>query len=633
MVAIVPLAFLTGYSIVRFEKAIDRELARRLDGNAREIASMVQEFHANLNSRRDRVSSSPGFVYNLSTNQISDLSIECANWLRGDLSSELSVFSRSGRMLFSLTKLVTGEVKQVNPPPGSAIFISEDNLKTMQANREYSFLEANQKGRLSLILLSKILNSSGKIAGYTEQIVGIDKDFLAGLKARLNVELMFLRNNGSVIVSTNPDFYEYQKDYFSRFMEGREASHFELTVRNNPFEFILYPLQWGKSHFFVALGASKGDSRSVLRGVNYAFYTVVGAVVTLLVVIILLISNSILKPLEDLVEAARSLPYSDSLVEIPIKTDTEIGLLGESFNEMSRQILRVRSELKAKIVELEAANSEIKNAQTQLVHSSKMSSLGQLVAGVAHELNNPISFIYSNMTHLREYSEHLLKLVDQAEHNPEEFKKLKDQIDIEYIRQDLPKLVSSCEDGARRVRDIVVGLRNFSRLEEAKLKEMDVHESLDNTLRLLTGELKNRIDVVKDYGDVPWVMCYASQMNQVFMNILSNAAQAIQGTGQIHIKTWQNFSKDEKKMVSINIRDSGQGIAPKDLDKIYDPFFSTKGVGQGTGLGLSITYGIIQNHGGRIDVESELGKGTCFTVTVPVEPNLKDIDKPLTTKA
>ena len=210
--AIVPLAFLTGYSIVRFEKAIDRELARRLDGNAREIASMVQEFHANLNSRRDRVSSSPGFVYNLSTNQISDLSIECANWLRGDLSSELSVFSRSGRMLFSLTKLVTGEVKQVNPPPGSAIFISEDNLKTMQANREYSFLEANQKGRLSLILLSKILNSSGKIAGYTEQIVGIDKDFLAGLKARLNVELMFLRNNGSVIVSTNPDFYEYQKD-------------------------------------------------------------------------------------------------------------------------------------------------------------------------------------------------------------------------------------------------------------------------------------------------------------------------------------------------------------------------------------------------------------------------------------
>jgi two-component system NtrC family sensor kinase len=629
--AIVPLAFLTGYSIVRYEKAIDKELARRLEGNAREMASMMQDFHTSLAARRDRVTSGSGFVYSLGTNQTDELSQDMANWLRSDMAAELSVFSRNGRLLFTQTKTATGEIRQLNPPAGSAIYISEENLKLMQANKDYSFIETNQRGRLSLILLSKILNSSGKIAGYTEQLIGVDREFLASIKSRLNVELILLRNNGSVVVSTHNDFYEYQKEFFTPFLEAKGATTFDMTVRSNPYEFILYPLQWGKTDFFIGIGASKGESRAILKGVNYAFYTVVGAVIVLLIVIILIISNSILRPLEDLVAAAQSLPYSDNLVEIPVKTDTEIGVLSESFNEMSRQILRIRSELKAKIAELEAANSEIKNAQTQLVHSSKMSSLGQLVAGVAHELNNPISFIYSNMTILKEYSEKLLELADAAEKDPETLGRLKQELDVDYIRQDLPKLVASCEDGARRVRDIVLGLRNFSRLEEAKLKEMNVHESLDNTLQLLSGEIKNRIEVVKNYGEIPPVLCYASQMNQVFMNILSNAAQAIRGPGHIWISTRTELTKDGQPGVAISIQDSGAGIEPKDLDKIYDPFFSTKGVGQGTGLGLSITYGIIQNHGGEIVVKSELQKGTEFTIVVPVRPDLSRMDKPLTT--
>jgi two-component system NtrC family sensor kinase len=178
-------------------------------------------------------------------------------------------------------------------------------------------------------------------------------------------------------------------------------------------------------------------------------------------------------------------------------------------------------------------------------------------------------------------------------------------------------LISSCEDGARRTRDIVLGLRNFSRLEEAKLKEIDLHEALDNTLNLLSGELKNRIQVHKNYGKLPLVSCYASQINQVFMNILSNAAQAIEGSGNIWILTKSFSGQNGKEMVSISIQDSGKGMSSQVMEKIFDPFFSTKGVGQGTGLGLSISYGIIENHGGDIQVKSQLGIGTEFIITIP----------------
>jgi two-component system NtrC family sensor kinase len=628
--AIVPLAFLTGFSIVRYEKAIDRELARRLEGNAREMAAIIKDFSSALLQKRDRVTSAPGFVYSLSANQTEDLSQNASNWLRGDVAAELTMFNRDGRMLFSQIKSSNGEIKQLSPPPKSAIFISEENLKLMQNSRDYSFIEANQKGRLSLILLSKIMSANGKLVGYSEQLVGLDKDFLSAIKSRLGVELVLIRSNGSVIASTHNDFYEYSKEFFLPYIENPNSPTFDVTVRAVPYEFIMYPLQWGRTRFYVAMGASKSESRAVLRGVNYAFYTVVGAVILLLIVIILIISNSILKPLEDLVAAARNLPYSDKLTEIPVKSDTEIGLLSESFNEMSRQIIRVRGELRAKITELESANSEIKSAQAQLVHSSKMSSLGALVAGVAHELNNPISFIYANMGHLKDYSDRLMKFADAAQQSPATLVKLREELEIDYIEKDLPKLIASCEDGSRRVRDIVLGLRNFSRLEEAKLKQIDVQESLENTLRLLSGETKNRIEVIRNYGQVPRVTCYESQMNQVFMNILSNAVQAIVGNGRIWISTRPENTKEGRPGVAISIQDSGQGIEPKDLDKIYDPFFSTKGVGQGTGLGLSITYGIVQNHGGEIRVSSAVGEGTEFTVIIPQEPDPSNLDKALT---
>jgi two-component system NtrC family sensor kinase len=162
-----------------------------------------------------------------------------------------------------------------------------------------------------------------------------------------------------------------------------------------------------------------------------------------------------------------------------------------------------------------------------------------------------------------------------------------------------------------------VGLRNFSRLEEAKLKEIDIHQAIDDTLNLLTGEIKNRIQIIKKYNQLPRVTCYASHINQVFMNLLSNAAQAIVGNGNIWIATKQT-TKNGEPFVEVSFQDSGKGMSDEVIEKIFDPFFSTKGVGQGTGLGLSISYGIVQKHGGEIRVKSQPGIGTEFTVLLPV---------------
>ncbi|MEO0336938.1 MAG: ATP-binding protein, partial [Pseudomonadota bacterium] len=302
-------------------------------------------------------------------------------------------------------------------------------------------------------------------------------------------------------------------------------------------------------------------------------------------------------------------------VKIESDNDTELGMLVDSFNEMSEKIHRSQKDLKDKISQLESANLQIKETQARLIHSGKMASLGQLVAGVAHELNNPIGFIYSNMTHLREYSEKLVDLVGVAEKDSASLSSAKEDADFDYIVEDMPRLITSCEDGARRTRDIVLGLRNFSRLEEAQLKEVNIEDSLKNTLHLLTGELKNRIQVVEEFSGIPEVTCYPSQLNQVFMNILSNAAQAIEGEGTITIRT-KEMSAGQ---VSVEIEDTGKGMDDETRVKIFDPFFTTKGLGTGTGLGLSISYGVIQKHNGEIKVESEPGNGTKFTILLPTE--------------
>ncbi|WP_394777556.1 PAS domain S-box protein [Undibacterium sp.] len=270
------------------------------------------------------------------------------------------------------------------------------------------------------------------------------------------------------------------------------------------------------------------------------------------------------------------------------------------------------------------AESELKAAQTRLAQAEKLASIGQLAAGIAHEINNPLGYVNSNLTVLSRHSNKLLQLLDayrsvemQLDPNLTASKRLqavKAGIDVNYVRADLIEVVADAREGICRVSKIVQSLKDFSRMEQQALcVPADLHQALDSTLSMASNEIRYKADVVKDYGDLPLVECVIGEISQVFMNLLVNAAQALETRGVITILT-----RHYGAVVTIAISDNGSGISAENAGRIFDPFFTTKPVGQGTGLGLAISYGIVQKHGGSIELTSEEGKGSCFTVTLPV---------------
>lgn len=283
--------------------------------------------------------------------------------------------------------------------------------------------------------------------------------------------------------------------------------------------------------------------------------------------------------------------------------------------------MNLENQVIERTMQLQETLQKLKSAQAQLVQSEKMVSLGQLVAGIAHEINNPIGAIYANMPPLIEYIDDIKGTVEIAENNLDEIglkilTEHKAQIDYEFVVDDLGNLLNSQKQAADRIRNIVLSLRNFSRLDQGDVKTVLLEEGIDSTLQMLVHNYKNRIVIEKDYTLNEMVECYAGEMNQVFMNILANAIQAIQGTGSIFITT----AKVNENAV-ITIADTGMGM-PEDVKaKIFDPFFTTKDVGEGTGLGLSISYGIIEKHHGTLTVESNQSAenhGTRFIIAIPI---------------
>ena len=307
------------------------------------------------------------------------------------------------------------------------------------------------------------------------------------------------------------------------------------------------------------------------------------------------------------------------------------GLEQEIYERQQTQLALERSEAEAqeKTQQLEQALIDLQQAQAQLIHSEKMSSLGQLVAGIAHEINNPINFIYGNIIHATDYADDLLRLMQAYQaaypYPSANLQRQIDKVDVEFIGEDLPRLMASMRVGSDRIRQIVVSLRNFSRLDEADLKAVNLHDGLDNTLMVLKSRLKAKRDrrsirVITQYDELPLVECYPGQLNQVFMNLLNNAIDALRSCPQLEdpcIKIQTRLLPDHQ--VQISIRDNGPGIA-KDLQtRIFDPFFTTKPVGQGTGLGLAVSYQIVvDKHGGSLICCSQPNEGAEFTVQIPV---------------
>lgn len=319
--------------------------------------------------------------------------------------------------------------------------------------------------------------------------------------------------------------------------------------------------------------------------------------------------------LQDVVEGEK--------IVLSVTGSDEIGKMARAVEQFQADRLALalaNQELKAEKARQDELIAKLEEAHTQLLQSEKMASIGQLAAGVAHEINNPVGFVNSNLATLKRYVDDLFTLIDAYEAQEKELSavvredigRIKKEVDLAFLREDTGDIFSESIEGLQRVIRIVKDLKDFSHVDKSERQWASLEDGLDSTLNIVANELKYKADIVKDYGAVSDIECEPFQLNQVFLNLLVNAGHAIEGRGTITLRTRQN-----QESIWIEIEDTGKGIPAENLSRIFDPFFTTKPVGVGTGLGLSLSYGIVKKHGGRLEVQSQVGQGTLFRMILP----------------
>ncbi len=371
-----------------------------------------------------------------------------------------------------------------------------------------------------------------------------------------------------------------------------------------------------------------------------AFNSQVMPILCLILLATLMISiflaKSISGPLSTMEKTISKIGEGDLSGRLDYTRYDELNHLVEAYNMMANTLQRMYATLEVQVQErtkeLKSAYAELQNTQAMMVHSEKMKSLGELVAGIMHEINNPINFIYGNMTHLSNYSNDLVNIIEEytkfsdslKPEEKEDIDKLKEEIDYEFLKTDMPDLIKSCKEGADRAKNIIQDLKSFSRMEEAAITDVDLVHEIDTTLNILHNKLKNKAEIHKEYDEpIPKIEAFGGQLNQVFMNILDNAGSAIEKTGDIWIRLKPDYKSNN---MVIEIEDNGIGMDEETARKVFDPFFTTKPVGQGTGLGMSITHKIIKNHQGSIRLESEKGKGSKFIINLPIKIDRENLN-------
>ncbi|MEO1374612.1 MAG: ATP-binding protein [Cyanobacteria bacterium J06635_10] len=510
---------------------------------------------------------------------------------------------------------------------------------------------ATKDNTASLLVGLTSIKSIEKIVGGIIVATLIDDQVLIHIRSKTDPHLVVFQDN-QVTASTLSS-----AKYNSWQLPTTELTPVKVNIAGN--NYIAYSLEIvdsneSNSKLVLLNSVAPLEKNQQRMWISIIIYSMIGAILFSLVVIKLidLLTHRIIY----LINATQKIA-SGNFTQIDVSGNDEISILAKSFNYMTEQIVlllkkqeEVNKELevnnqtlehrvKLRTLELNEKNKflqktlqELQRTQAQVIQTEKMSSLGQMVAGVAHEINNPVSFVYSNLKPACEYAEDLIRVIElYQKHYPNPIEEIKTEIEaveLDFIKEDFIKLLDSMQNGTERIKEIVLSLRNFSRLDEAEFKQVDIHEGIDSTLLILQNRLKPKvnnfgIEVIKEYSSLPKVDCYAGQLNQVFMNILVNAIDALEDeveknqhfTPQIRVST--ELSGNDR--IRISIADNGCGIAPEIESKLFDPFFTTKEIGRGTGLGLSISYQIIvDKHYGKLSCESIIGEGTEFFIEIPI---------------
>jgi len=601
--SLVPVFLVTFFLIRAFDATYKRETELRL-------TSVIQEIEARLVSDQKFLMDSLVFwrseagLKNIISRPPSERAKAILRLIDQRALDSIAIYSKSGVLSVSYQKDDKGQwVAFPNVGSSQVYYLPKDQLQKVNQFSPYFAIKTFPKRKVVFSLFQKLSSEKDIIIEMSKNINLSDFDLI---RSRRQVDLMLLDANLRTVLSNwigaprslnfFRDLLKADSELISRDVEGEEKL------------FLSKKVNWGDSDLFLIAISPKQTWNEAISQIRFIVLIILIAVTVVLILAVVSLTSNIITPLKNLLSVTRKILYEKVSVQLEAGPYDEITSLSTSIMELSRNIHKAQDDLLKKIDQLQAT-------QAQLIQSEKLNSLGLLVAGIAHEINNPIGYIYSNIKPLSDH----FKKIEQTLLELPEGEKIKTELGA--IFKDIPKLIQSFEEGSVRIKKIVEGLRTFSRQSSDRSELISIKLLLDSTLVLLSHEFKSReiaitIDLKKDF----YVNGNTTELSQVLLNILMNGAQAIQKKGQIMIAV-KAVKIEARDLVSISISDSGPGISRDIQARIFEPFFTTKSPGEGTGLGLSISYGIIQKHEGQIMLDSIQGEGSTFTILLPILKN------------